>query len=57
MNFLDVVTCVYALTDGKGGCQTVCGRIERKGFGPVFSLAVRSPYNKRRTEAGLAFGP
>src|SRR5258707_15738755 len=25
-----------ALTDGRGGCQTVAGRIERKRFGAVF---------------------
>ena len=42
-----------ALTDGRGGWQTVAGRIERKRFGAVFSSATRSPYNKRTMEAGL----
>src|ERR1700691_5901852 len=42
-----------ALTDGRGGCQTVAGRIERKRFGAVFSCARVSPYNKRTMEVGL----
>src|SRR5882762_11421601 len=37
----------------EGGCQTVCGRMERKRFGAVFSPTVRWPYNKRTMEGGL----
>jgi len=43
----------WALTDGRGGCQTVVGRIGEKALRRVFSSAARLPYNKRTTEAGL----
>ena len=47
-----------ALTDGRSGCQTVAGRIERRRFGAVFSTArVRRTINVQWKRDCGAFGP